>query len=114
MIQVFNSLDIFDVLYECAEKNNCAYIYFKNDALDKCKDDELINSVYSYYEEFLPDDMMLIIRAKRDNIIKCLTQDIALINAMAWFPNKEQLGDLPEEYYFKCFAIDNQGIIYQN
>lgn len=114
MIEIFDSKDIFDILYDCAEKNNCCYVYFVNKALDNCSDQELIDQVYSYYEEFLPEDLLLILKTGRDNIIRFSTNDTALINASSWFPNKEQLGDLPEEYYFKCYVVDNQSILYQN
>lgn len=114
MIEVFDSLDVFDILYECAAKNNCSYIYFKNTALDNCTDQAVIDAVYAYYEEFLPEDMLLIIKAKRDNIIKFINNNTALLNATSWFPNREQLGELSDEYYFKCYALDASGIIYQN
>lgn len=119
MIEVFDSKDIFDLLYECAEKNNCAYVYFHNKSLENCTDNNLINKVYSYYEEFLPDDLLLIIKSNQDNIIKFLTVDSAAVNAFSWFPKREQLVDennnlLPDEYYFKCYVVDAEGISYQN
>lgn len=114
MIEIFNSKNIFDLLYDCAEKHNCAYVYFYNKALEKCTDQTLIDAVYSYYGEFLPDDLLLIIKTNQDNIIKFLTVDSARINAVSWFPTREQLGDLPDEYYFNCYAVDSQGVIYYN
>lgn len=114
MIEVFDSLDIFDILYESAAQHNCTYVYFKNDALDNCTDQAVIDAVYAYYEEFLPEDMLLIIKRKRDNIIRCINDNTAKSNATSWFPTKEQLGDLPDEYYFKCYALDAGGVIYQN
>lgn len=114
MIEVFKSKNIFDLLYDCAEKNKCTYVYFYNKSLENCKDENLIKEVYEYYEEFLPEDLLLIIKTNRDNIIKFLTNDTAMVNALSWFPTQKQLGDLPAEYYFKCYAVDAQGIIYQN
>jgi hypothetical protein len=114
MIEVFDSKNIFDLFYDCAEKYNCAYVYFYNKALENCKDESIINQVYEYYEEFLPEDLLLIIKTNQDNIIKFLTPDSARMNAASWFPTKEQLGNLPDEYYFKCYVIDSQGIIYYN
>jgi len=46
MIEVFDSKNIFDMMYEYAEKNKCALLYFKNDALDYCVDKNLIDEVY--------------------------------------------------------------------
>ena len=119
MIEIFDSKDIFDLMYELADKNNCAYVYFHNDSLKNCSNQDLIDSVYGYYEEFLPEDLLLILKTGDDNIVKFITQDAAGMNALSWFPRKDQLVDesgeqLPEEYYFKCYAIDRHGIFYQN
>jgi hypothetical protein len=119
MIEVFNSLNIFDILYQAAEINKCAYVYFYNRKLETCDDENLVEKVYSYYEEFLPDDLLLIIKANQDNIIKFLTEDSAIMNAASWFPKKDQLLDdsgefLEDEYYFNCYVIDAGGIIYKN
>jgi len=114
MIEVLNSTNIIDLCSEFAEVNDNAFVYFYNKALDDCTDQALINSVYEYYSEFLPEDLLLIIQAKNDNIIKFITMTSARVNASSWFPTKEQLGDLPEEYYFKCYVVDKQGICWQN
>lgn len=114
MIEVFDAKNIFDFFYELSEKDNSAFVYFTNTALDNCTDQAVIDSVYQYYSEFLPEDLLLIIQAKNDNIIKFLTLDAARVNAASWFPSKEQLGDLSDEYYFKCYVIDKQGICWQN
>lgn len=119
MIEIFDSKDIFDLMYDCASHQDCAYVYFHNQALIDCKDHVLVEKVYTYYSEFLPEDLLLIIKTGRDNIIKFLTVDAAAMNALSWFPRKDQLVDetgnpLPDEYYFKCFAVDKQGIFYQN
>jgi hypothetical protein len=114
MIEVFDAKNVFDLMYECAENQNCAYVYFYNKSLQNCTNQELISQVYDYYEEFLPEDLMLIIKTNQDNIIRFMTTDTAVMNATSWFPNKEQLGELPDEYYFKCYAVDSQGIFYEN
>ena len=114
MIEVFDSKNIFDLFYEIAERDDSAFVYFTNKALDNCTDQSIIDSVYSYYSEFLPEDLLLIIQAKNDNIIKFMTLDTARVNASSWFPTRDQLGDLSDEYYFKCYVIDKQGICWQN
>lgn len=119
MIETFDSKDIFDLMYDCAAAQNCAFVYFHNDSLLKCEDQNLIDSVYSYYEEFLPDDILRIIKGNKENVIKFLSPDSASMNALSWFPKKDQLIDesgnpLPDEYYFKCYAIDKEGIFYFN
>lgn len=113
MIEVFDAKNIFDIIYDYAEKNNCALLYFKNDALDKCEDQELVEKVYSFYAEFLPEDMLLIIKAKHDNIIQFRTDDAAKMNALAWFPEREDVES--DEYYFKCYVVDQTGyVVYEN
>ncbi len=113
MIEVFDAKNIFDMMYDYAEQHNCALLYFKNPALDKCEDQQLIDKVYSFYEEFLPDDMLLIIKAKNDNIIQFNSDDAAKVNALAWFPKREYVES--DEHYFKCYVIDQTGYIsYEN
>lgn len=113
MIEVFNAKNIFDMMYDYAEKNSCALVYFKNEALDKCQDQNLINNVYSFYEEILPEDMLLIIKTKHDDIIEFKSEDSARMNVEAWFPKREYVES--DEYYFKCYIIDQSGyIIYEN
>ena len=113
MLEIFDTKNIFDMMYDYAEINNCSLIYFKNEALDKCGDQDLIDKVYSFYEEFLPEDMLLIIKTKHDSIIEFKTDDSAKVNASAWFPKREYVES--DEYYFKCYVIDQTGyIVYEN
>jgi hypothetical protein len=114
MIEVFDSKNIFDLLYDCAERYNCAYVYFYNKDLENCQDQKLIDDVYAYYAEFLPEDLLLIIKTNRDNVIKYLTSDSAILNAKSWFPTRSQIENMPDEYYFKCYVVDGQSIIYEN
>lgn len=113
MIDVVDSYDIFDILYQCAAENTCVYIYFTNNDLDRAEQ-SVKDKVYAYYEDFLPDDLLLTIKTGDDNIIKMTSQDSAIISAKEWFPTKTQLGDKTDEYYFKCYVVDKQSIIYQN
>jgi hypothetical protein len=113
MIEVFDAKNIFDIMYDYCEKNNCALVYFRNEALDRCEDQELVEKVYSFYEEFLPEDLLLIIKTKHNNIIEFRTDDTAILNASSWFPKREQVES--DEYYFKCYVIDQAGyIIFEN
>lgn len=113
MIEVFNSTNIFDLMYDYTQRHKCCLLYFKNEALEKCDDQQLVNKVYSFYEEFLPDDMLLIIKAKNDNIIEFKSEDTAKMNAVSWFPTRNYVES--DEYYFKCYVIDQTGYIsYEN
>ena len=113
MIEVFEAKNIFDIMYDYCEKNNCALVYFYNQALDRCENQDLIDSVYSFYEEFLPEDLLLIIKTKHDNIIQFKTDDAAKLNAESWFPKRQYVEK--DEYYFKCYVIDQSGyIVFEN
>jgi hypothetical protein len=113
MIEVFDAKNIFDIMYDYCEKNNCALVYFYNEALDRCENQDLIDSVYSFYEEFLPEDLLLIIKTKHDNIIQFKTDDTAKLNAESWFPKRQYVEK--DEYYFKCYVIDQSGyIVFEN
>ena len=114
MIEVLDSTNIVDLCSEFAAIDDTAFIYFTNKELDDCKDATVVSAVHAYYAEFLPEDLLLIIQAKNDNIVKYRTDDAAITNASSWFPKKDQLGELSDEYYFKCVVIDKQGICWSN
>ena len=114
MIESFITKDIFDLLYDSAEHNNCYYVYFENRSLSVCDDDSLKNAVYSHYEEFVPEEVVLMMKSGTEKVIRFMSVDSATMNASAWFPTREQLGDLPDEYYFNCYVVDAQGVSYRN
>lgn len=114
MIEVLNSTNIYDLCSDFAAVDDSAFIYFVNKELYECQDAAVVSAVHEYYREFLPEDLLLIIQAKNDNIVKYRTADAATTNAASWFPKKDQLGELSDEYYFKCYVIDKQGINWQN
>jgi hypothetical protein len=113
MIEVFDAKNVFDIMYDYAERNNCALLYFTNDSLDHCQDQDLIDKVYKFYEEILPEDMLLILKTKHNNIIEFKSEDSAKMNASAWFPERKYVDS--DEYYFKCYVIDQSGyIVFEN
>jgi hypothetical protein len=113
MLEIFDSKNIFDILYDYTERNNCAVVYFHNKALEKTEDQALIDEVFSFYEEFLPEDLYLILKRGHDNMIQFSTDDQALINATSWFPSKDLVKS--DEYYWYCCVISQQGdMIYEN
>lgn len=115
MIEVLDATNILDVLSDhAAVVAGSAFVYFENDELYKSTDTALIEAVHEYYREFLPEDLLLIIQAKNDNIIKFRNRNAARANASSWFPSREQLGELSDEYYFKCYVIDKDGICWKN
>lgn len=114
MIEVLDSTNVVDLCAEFAAIGDTAFVYFTNKELDDCKDTAVVSAVHAYYADFLPEDLLLIIQAKNDNIVKYHTDDAAITNASSWFPRRDQLGELSDEYYFKCVVIDKQGICWSN
>ena len=114
MIEVFNSTNIIDALSDLAVVDDSAFVYFENPELYSSQDTEVISAVHEYYREFLPEDLLLIIQAKNDNIVKFSTLSTARVNASSWFPRREQISELSDEYYFKCYVIDKGGISWKN
>lgn len=113
MIEVFNSKSYIDIMCEYAQQNNCAIIYFKNKIVENTEDQELKTKVFSFYEEFLPDDLLLILKQNRDNCIVFESTDSAISNITSWFPKREYLES--DEYYWYACVIDNQGdIVFEN
>ena len=112
MIEIYDSLNIFDLLYNYAESNNCAVVYFVHKNFKDLTEDKQ-NEIFSFYEEFLPDDMYETLKQGRYNIIKFGTVDAAIMNAIEWFPPKVSVPD--EDYFWTCYVIGPQGDIeYQN
>ena len=114
MIEVFNATNVIDALSDLAAVDDSAFVYFENGELDRCQDAAVISAVHEYYREFLPEDLLLIIQAGNDNIIKFITLDTARVNASSWFPRRDQLTGLSDEYYFKCYVVDKDGISWKN
>ena len=113
MIEIFNSKSYIDLMCEYAEQNNCSLVHFTNKIIENTNDQELKNKVFSFYEEFLPEDLLLILKNGRDNCIQFENTDTAIINATSWFPNRSLLES--DEYYWYCHVVDNYGdMVFEN
>ena len=113
MIEIFESKTIFDMLSVYAKTNECSLIYFKNSKIETCQDEELKNKVFSFYEEFLPEDMLLILKRQTYCAVEFKTNETAIMNLTAWFPSRDLLES--DEYYWHACVIDNSGdIIFEN
>lgn len=113
MIEVFDSKSHLDILSEYCSQNKCSVVYFTNKIFERSEDSEVKNNVILFYSEFLPDDLIEILKKQRDNIIKFENNETAIINATSWFPKKHQLPG--EEYYWYSCVVDSSGdIIFEN
>jgi hypothetical protein len=113
MIEIFDSKTIFDIFSYYTENNNCALVYFKNTALECCKNQKLKDEVFSFYEEFLPEDMLLILKRETYSAVQFKSTDEAIINITSWFPSRDLLKS--DEYYWYACIIDNNGdIVFEN
>jgi hypothetical protein len=113
MIEIFDSKTIYDLLSCYTENNNCTLVYFKNVALECCKDEELKNKVFAFYEEFLPEDMLLILKRQTYSAVQFKSIDEAIINITSWFPSRDLVQS--DEYYWYACVIDNYGdIVFEN
>lgn len=113
MIEIFDSKSHLDILSEYCLQNKCSAIYFTNKIFEMSGDTEMKDRIISFYSEFLPDDLIEILKKQRDNVIKFQNDETAVINATSWFPKKHLLPG--EEYYWYSCVIDSQGdIIFEN
>jgi len=113
MIEIFNAKTVFDIFSEYTIKNQCSLLYFKNIALENCKDEELKNKVFSFYEEFLPEDMLSILKRQTFCAIEFKSVDTAITNIISWFP-KRNLLESDEYYWYACVIDDNGDISFEN
>jgi hypothetical protein len=106
MIEIFNILNTFDLLFDYAQKNNCALIYFYNENIKNCNDEKLAQ-IFEFYAEFLPEDLVENLKQGVNNTVKHLTTDSAIMNAIEWFPAVDHLPD--SDYYWHCYVISPEG-----
>ena len=106
MLEIYEGLNILDILSHYALWHNQTLIYFVNkkfEFLDENKRQEIL----AFYQEHLPDDILEKILLSRENIILCNTTDSALINAISWFPSLDYLPDA--DYYWHTYVIGPDG-----
>lgn len=106
MIEIYDSYSVYDLLFSYAEKNDCALMYFYN-PFYSCLDESKKNEILLFYQEFLPEDILLKIKNTNECIIKFETVDYAVMCASEWFPPEENLPELC--YYWKCYVVSSSG-----
>jgi|TARA_A100001391_G_scaffold160286_1_gene118859 hypothetical protein len=113
MIIQGNELSLFDLVSYYANRNQCACLYFnldKYNSLDATKK----ATVTTYYEEFVDDYIMDIIKQGGIfNTIKFDNETAAGINAESWFPKLAQCPDA--DHHISAYVVDAFGdITWQN
>jgi hypothetical protein len=106
MIEILNTLDTFDLLFDYAQKNNCALMYFYNSSIKNCSEEKRAE-IFNFYAEFLTEDMLENLKQGVNIAAKFGTTDSAIMNAMEWFPAVNYLPD--SDYYWHCYVISPEG-----
>ena len=113
MIIQGNELSLFDLVSYYANRNQCACLYFnldKYNSLDATKK----ATVTTYYEEFVDDYIMDII--KQGGIFNTISFDeetSASTYASSWFPLESECPDA--DHYIHAYVVDSYGdIIWEN
>jgi hypothetical protein len=106
MLEIYEGLNTLDLLSHYALWHNQTLVYFVNKnfkSLDENKQQEIL----SFYEEFLPDDILQKIIADNDHTVVFSTLDSAMVNAASWFPAIDYLPDA--DYYWHTYVIGPDG-----
>lgn len=112
MIIQGNELSQFDLMEYYANRNQCHLVYFdlgKYNNLDATKK----ATVNTWYEEFIDEYALDIMKQGVYTTIRFETEDAATVNAAAWFPKEEDCPD--SDHFINAYVVDTYGdIVWQN
>ena len=112
MIVEGNELQVYDLVASYAQRYQCSCLYFdlvKYNALDDSKK----ATVNAFYEDFIEDYVLDIIKQGTFNTIKFPDEDLATLNASAWFPKPNYCPD--DDHYIHAYVVDAYGdIVWEN
>ncbi len=112
MITIGNELSHFDLMSYYANRNQCALLYFDLStylALDTTKK----ATVTAYYEGFVDEYALDIMKQGVYNTLRFDNDDIACVSAAAWFPKLAQCPD--SDHFINAYVVDAYGdIVWQN
>jgi hypothetical protein len=107
-----NELQLYDLIASYTQRYQCSCLYFdltRFNALDEAKKEIVIK----FYEEFIDEYVLDIIRQGRFNTIRFDDEDLATINAVAWFPKIDYCPD--EDHYIHAYVVNVYGdIVWEN
>tara|TARA_B100001079_G_scaffold199952_1_gene173567 strand:+ start:138 stop:491 length:354 start_codon:yes stop_codon:yes gene_type:complete len=112
MIVQGNELSVFQLMEYYANRNQCYLVYMDlstYNALDASKK----ATVNTWYEEFIDEYVLDIIKQGVYTTIRFEAEDAATVNAGAWFP---KLADCPDsDHFINAYVLDTYGdIVWQN
>ena len=112
MIVEGNELQVYDLVASYAQRYQCSCLYFdlvKYNALNASKK----ATVNAFYEDFIEDYVLDIIKQGTFNTIKFPDEDLATLNASAWFPKPNYCPD--DDHYIHAYVVDAYGdIVWEN
>ena len=112
MITIGNELSHFDLMSYYANRNQCALLYFDLSTY-KALSASKKATVTAYYEGFVDEYALDIIKQGVYTTIRFEAEDAATVNAGAWFPKLAQCPD--SDHFINSYVVDAYGdIVWQN
>jgi hypothetical protein len=106
MLEIYEGLNTLDLAMHYALWHNKTLVHFVNKNYESLSSDKK-NEIHSFYEEFLPDDILEKIKQGIDHTVVFETLDSAMVNASSWFPAVDYLPDV--DYYWHTYVIGPDG-----
>ena len=112
MIIEGNELSVFQLMEYYANRNQCYLVYMDLSTYNNL-DASKKTTVNSWYEGFIDEYALDIIKQGVYTTIRFETEDTATVNASAWFP---KLADCPNsDHFINAYVLDTYGdIVWQN
>ena len=112
MIVQGNELSVFQLMEYYANRNQCYLVYMDLSTYNNL-DASKKTTVNSWYEGFMDEYVLDIIKQGVYTTIRFETEDTATVNAGAWFP---KLADCPDsDHFINAYVLDTYGdIVWQN
>ena len=112
MIIQGNELQVYDLIASYAQRYQCNLVYFDLTNYNQL-DESTKNTVNAWYEDFIDEYVLDIMKQGIFNTIKFPDETVACLNAGSWFPRANQCPDA--NHYIRCYVVDAYGdIIWEN
>ncbi len=112
MIIQGNELSVFQLMEYYANRNQCYLVYMDLSTYNNL-DASKKATVNSWYEGFMDEYVLDIIKQGVYTTIRFETEDTATVNAGAWFPKQADCPD--SDHFINAYVVDTYGdIVWQN
>lgn len=112
MITPIETLSIYELISSHCVMNNVCLLYFENKLFSSFTKEKK-NQIFDFYSEYIPEDILDELRQERNCVIEYSSDDVAVLNAVEWFPQIEICPD--PSYFFRCLVFDKDAnIIFEN